>query len=61
MCSSDLINELPKGEKYDAIILGVAHKQFEDLDIRGLLTDNENGVVYDVKGILPREIVDARL
>lgn len=57
----DVINELPESEKYDAVILGVAHKQFEDLDIRGLLADKENGVVYDVKGILPRDIVDARL
>lgn len=57
----DVVNELPEGEKYDAVILGVAHKQFEDLDIRGLLADEASGVVYDVKGILPREIIDARL
>lgn len=57
----EVVNELPQGEKFDAVILGVSHKQFEGLDIRGLLDDNENGVVYDVKGILPREIVDARL
>ena len=56
-----VVNELPQGEKFDAVILGVSHIQFEGLDIRGLLDDNENGVVYDVKGILPREIVDARL
>ncbi len=46
-------------QKYDAIILAVAHKEFADLDIRSLLS--ENGVVYDVKGFLPREIVDGRL
>lgn len=57
----DVVNELPEGEKYDAVILGVAHKQFEDLDIRGLLADKAGGVVYDVKGILPREIIDGRL
>lgn len=57
----DVVNELPKGEKYDVVILGVAHKQFEDLDIRELLSDKDTGVIYDVKGILPREIVDARL
>lgn len=57
----DIVNSLPEGEKYDAVILGVAHNQFKDLDIRSLLKDKENGVVYDVKGILPREIVDARL
>ena len=54
-----IINELPKGEKYDVVILGVAHKQFLSLDIKNLV--KENGVIYDVKGILPREIIDGRL
>lgn len=57
----EVVNELPQGEKFDAVILGVSHKQFENLDIRSLLSDAETGVVYDVKGILPREIVDSRL
>ena len=51
-------NELPN-EKYDAVILAVAHKEFLDLDIKSML--NENGVVYDVKGILPRDVIDSRL
>ena len=54
----DIVNELPK-QKYDAVILGVAHKQFMDLDVMRLV--KEGGVVYDVKGVLPREIVDGRL
>lgn len=53
-----ITNELPAG-KFDAVILGVAHKQFRELDVKGLL--NENGVIYDVKGLLPRDIVDGRL
>lgn len=48
-------------DKYDAVILAVGHKQFEGLDIRGLLKDKGNSVVYDVKGVLPRDIIDARL
>ncbi len=36
--------------KYDAIVLTVAHKEFLDLDLNQFLKDN--GVVYDVKGIL---------
>lgn len=48
-------------DKYDAIILAVSHKQFEKLDVRSMLKDKKNGVVYDVKGFLPRETVDARL
>lgn len=54
----EIVNEVPK-EKFDAAILGVAHKEFLDLDIKSLV--KEGGVIYDVKGILPREIVDARL
>lgn len=46
--------------QYDAVILAVAHKEFISLDIRSFLK-NENGVVYDVKGILNREVIDGRL
>lgn len=55
----DIINKLDASKRYDAVILGVAHKEFMSLDIQSLLSDN--AVVYDVKGILPREIVDGRL
>lgn len=51
-------NELTN-EKYDAIILAVAHNEFLDLNLRSMVKDNS--VIYDVKGILPREIIDARL
>ena len=53
--SKDKIQE----SKYDAVILAVAHKEFLDMDVRALV--KEGGVVYDVKGVLPREVVDARL
>lgn len=56
-----VIRELTPEEKFDTVILGVAHKEFQELDIRSLLTDENYGVIYDVKGILPREIIDARL
>lgn len=55
----DIIHQLDTSKRYDAVILGVAHKEFMSLDIQSLLSDN--AVVYDVKGILPREIVDGRL
>ena len=54
----DIINTVPT-EKYDAIILAVAHKQFIDLNVKNLL--NPNGVIYDVKGVLPRDVIDGRL
>lgn len=55
----EITNTLDATRKYDAIILGVAHKEFLEIDIPSLL--NENGVVYDVKGILDRNIIDGRL
>lgn len=54
----DVINQLPS-EKYDAVILAVAHKDFEKLSVRDLTTDK--GVVYDVKGFLKSEECDAKL
>lgn len=55
----EISNTLDATRKYDAIIFGVAHKEFLEIDIPPLL--NENGVVYDVKGILDRTIIDGRL
>ena len=55
-----LLEQISDIKKYAAIILAVAHDEFLNLDIRSLLS-SEKGVVYDVKGILPRKIVDARL
>lgn len=49
-----------KGQ-FDAVILAVAHCQFCNFNVRELLTDPEKGVIYDVKGILPPEMVDGRL
>ena len=45
--------------RYDAIILAVAHDQFKNMDISNLV--RPGGVIYDVKGVLPRDIIDARL
>ena len=50
---------LPQGKKFDAVILCVAHSEFTDYDMRSLI--NDNGVIYDVKGILPKDIIDGRL
>lgn len=46
--------------KYDAVILAVAHKEFADINVRKFLKNNF-GVVYDVKGLLDRELIDGRL
>lgn len=54
-----ITNKLPEGKKYDAIIAAVAHKEFADLNLQDLCKSER--VIYDVKGNLPREIIDARL
>ena len=46
--------------KYDAVILAVAHKEFADVNVRKFLK-TDNGVVYDVKGLLSRSLIDGRL
>ena len=46
--------------KFDAVILGVAHSAFKQFDVRALLS-SKNGVVYDVKGVLDRSVIDGRL
>lgn len=55
----DISSALPSGATFDAAILAVPHRQFADIDIRACVP--RPGVVYDVKGILPRQSVDARL
>jgi UDP-N-acetyl-D-galactosamine dehydrogenase len=63
ICHSELVSESllsgsyslpiihhPSSTKFDAIVLGVAHKEFQNLDLDSLR--KENTIVYDVKGIL---------
>jgi UDP-N-acetyl-D-glucosamine/UDP-N-acetyl-D-galactosamine dehydrogenase len=46
-------------EKYDVVILAVAHSAFDKLNIRNLI--NSRSVVYDVKGVLAFDTIDGRL
>lgn len=46
-------------QKFDAIILAVGHNEFSDIDIRSMLKDNS--VLYDVKGLLPKDLIDGGL
>ena len=48
-----------KNDKYDAVILAVAHDEFNKLNIRDLV--NKHSVIYDVKGVLNTDSIDARL
>ena len=55
----ELIHEIG-ATTYDGIILTVAHKQFLELDINRLKR-NEKSIVFDVKAIFDRTLVDIRL
>lgn len=54
----EVTGTLPNGP-FDAAILAVAHTAFRGVDLRALVP--QPGVIYDVKGIAPRNVVDARL
>lgn len=54
----EITNELPT-EKFDTLIMGVAHNEFKELDVTEFV--KESHVIFDVKGTLPKAIVDARL
>lgn len=44
---------------YDAIILAVSHEQFKTMNIKALC--NEQGIIYDIKGLLPKDLINGRL
>jgi UDP-N-acetyl-D-galactosamine dehydrogenase len=51
--------ELPSHSNYDAVIVTVAHREFNHDMIKKV--SNGRSVLYDVKSILDKEVVDARL
>jgi len=54
----DLIDSINR--KYDAVVLAVSHKEFFDLDMKGLSKDSSS-VIFDTKACLNRDLVDSRL
>lgn len=54
----EAVNQLPN-KKYDGIVLAVAHDEFLSINLKEI--KKELSVVYDVKGILPKEMVDKSL
>jgi len=54
----NLAEEL-KGKKYAAIVAAVAHNEFVSLNLDELILPN--AVVYDIKAVLPKDKIDARL
>lgn len=48
-----------KNNKYEAVVLAVAHQKFQILDLNQF--KNEDSVIFDIKSFLPKEMVDSRL
>lgn len=55
----EVLSKISEDSQYSAVVLAVAHEKFRGISIRNLVGDS--GVIYDVKGILPKYLVDARL
>lgn len=55
----DITNNLPENKSFDAAILAVAHDKFTDINVKSLM--KFNGVIYDIKGVLDRNVIDGRL
>lgn len=54
--------DIPQAGRYDAIVLAVAHNQFVDMTFdRFRSFGKEKVVIYDVKGLFPRDLVDGSL
>lgn len=53
----DLVSEL--GSAYDAIVLTVAHQEFLNLPFATL--KQADGIIFDIKSVLDKSLVDARL
>jgi len=54
-----ITQQLNKSVEYGAVILAVAHDEFMKIDLQTFKT--RGAIIYDVKGILSRELVNARL
>lgn len=54
-----VVNENVLQAQYHAVVLAVAHKEFLDFNWRSKL--NGNGILYDVKGVLHKDLIDGRL
>ena len=54
-----IASEPDKSANYGAVILAVAHDQFMEIDLKAY--KDKGAIIFDVKGILPRELIHARL
>lgn len=52
-------NEIVKNNSFDATILAVGHQKFKKIKFSNFM--NDKAVIYDVKGVLDKDIIDGRL
>ena len=58
----EISDKVIKGKKYNAVISSVAHKQFLAMskkEWKALTT--ENGILFDLKGLIPRDLETLRI
>lgn len=58
----ELQKGLPSFKEYDGIVVAVAHREFMAIDWLAVRREiGTDGIIYDIKGLLPADIVDGRL
>jgi len=55
----DMIDEIKDFEDYRCVILAVSHNEFLELDYKKFKASGS--IIFDVKSILPKDVIDARL
>ena len=55
-------NQFSESKKFDAIICAVAHNQFKNMSLESWNSlIKKDGIFYDLKGIIPRELNPIRI
>jgi len=56
-----ILNKIPRNKEYEVIFCAVAHKEFKKLELKDWLSiQKNNGIIFDLKGIVPRELKPIR-
>jgi UDP-N-acetyl-D-galactosamine dehydrogenase len=55
----DILTDYPAKCEYETFILAVAHDKFKTIDLKSW--KDKGAIIYDVKGIMPKELVTFRL
>jgi len=53
------LNDKVESQLYDGIVLAVAHNEFKEMDITRF--KKKSGIIFDIKSIIDKKIVDGRL